>query len=512
MQEGDQNGARNTAQHGAVSEAPSEIESGAESGAQNGADCKAQREIDREIDRGASIALSSGTGCGVGCTQADAGCGCCSQAICGEIAALLERAGSARLIGLVDPLLPALDPAALERLAGTVANGYAASMVGANAFVSLAPGEDALFVARLLLDRSLPCVGAGEVGSYEAAAAETGATKSSLLAAVDRYWRSRLDEVAEQGEVWARAASAVPLQASGEAMAVLTIERAAPLCLALGRLGAEIFGAEAVAALSPHYRRVVFVLGNTAEDAALLGLLRRYGGDVVLAEACLLSAYNDRSALALAGAELGRAVPETELRQWRAGVARPPVLLLGEVAASASRLFVHSGWLAGEIATRYRRDAIVLPAAADGRQVAAHAAGLWAECCVWAVEMLGFWGEAVRLDLVCPASERAGLAELAARLGVAERIGFGGGAADVALFLAMRGAANWSGALARAVSAGLGCVASVSVSEGVDVSGVEVLPDQPSPPLLAEALLRLLPRESVADRAAAALYRALGVG
>ena len=276
----------------------------------------------------------------------------------------------------------------------------------------------------------------------------------------------------------------------------LAVFTAAPHAALATALRAPVFGAETVKLLSPRFGRALFIIGNTAADAALIALLRRFGGDVVLTTSCLLAAYDSDRATALAETELGRTVPAGEMTQWREGIARPAALLLGEVAAAARDLFVPSPWVAAEIATRYGRRARVLPVAAtmapgSGRGIVAEAAGLQAEACVWALELLRFWGAEVRLSLDCPESERAGLAALAARLGIGGLIEFGSGAADVAVVLAMRGGVGREAALVAA--AGRNCVASRCLVETIGApSWVWVVPDQPSPPLLAAAIREAL--------------------
>ena len=188
---------------------------------------------------------------------------------------------------------------------------------------------------------------------------------------------------------------------------------------------------------------------------------------------------------------------------------------MGEVADAAEALFVHSQWLADEVASRYRRATTVLPAPAGPPILAVTASGLWAECCVWALEMLGAWGIDVRIDLDCKASERDALAALALRLGVAAQLGFEpGGPASLCLFLAMRGQASLGTSLAGSVRAGFGCIATATIAEAADLPGLlRTLPDQPSPPLLAEAVsAALCTRASPGlDRVATQLRATLGL-
>ena len=401
-----------------------------------------------------------------------------------------------RLIGLVDPDRPALLPAARDCLDTVCRSPHQARRSRPDCFVRLAPCEDdALFTAPLLLDPAIPSV----------------ALDRPPASAVARYWRSRADVVAPADTLW-QSASALRRGADAERLAVITATPDLPLCRALRRLGAHLYGPEIVAALSPHYGQTLFVLANSAASARLIPLLRRYGGSAALLDSCLLDAYGDAQAAALASGELARSVPDAELRQWRDGIARPTALLLGEVAAVADRLFVHSAWLADEIARRYGRTAELLPPVHDLPRIRAQTAAGQGESCIWAIEMLRVWGHEVRLDLLCPAEEHDALTALAGRLGVGDLVGFAphgftSGPASVSLVLAMRGQASMAAALA---AAGSRCIASRGVVEGADGADVLTVPDQPSPPLLAETILAALPADRAPD-AARRLAAALGL-
>ncbi len=375
------------------------------------------------------------------------------------------RAGQAALpgvrwAGLIDSKIP-LPERIRAGFEDIFTNAYAAGVP--DCFVRVQPGaDDHLFAARLLLRGDVPSL-----------AVEPTEPEDPLEAALAGYWLRR-SRVVGRDQVWAVVAGLIARPRMTAASPV-TVFRSAPSLVQL---------------LSPRTARAVFVIGNRAADAALIGLLRRFGGDAVLTSACLLAAYGDAQACALAEAELARAVPAGELAQWRNGVARPGALLLDEVAAAARELFVPSGWMAAEIARRYGRTAQVLPIAATievGGEtgIVAAAAGLQAEACVWALELLQFWGVTVPMWLDCPAGEQAALAGLARRLGV--EVSFGRGPGRVAVVLAMRG--NGAREQQFAAAAGRNCVASQCLVESVGApEWVWVVPDQASPPLLAAAL------------------------
>lgn len=366
-----------------------------------------------------------------------------------------------RWAGLIDSRAAPLPEAVRAGFEDVFTNAYAAG--APDCFVRVRPGAgDHLFAARLLLRRDVPSV-----------AVEPTEPADALEAAVAGYWLSR-SLVVGRDRVWAVVAELIarPRAAAATTAAVFT---SAPSLVQL---------------LSPRTERAVFVIGNRAADGALIRLLRRFGGDAVLTSGCLLATYGDARAGALAEAELGRAVPAGELAQWREGIARPAALLLGEVAAAARELFVPSAWMAAEIARRYGRTAQVLPIAAAveaGAEtgIAAAATGLQAEACIWALELLQFWGVAAPMWLDCPAGKRPALADLARRLGV--EVNFGRGPGRVAVVLAMRGSEARERQFVAA--AGRNCVASQSLVESAGAPGwVWAVPDQASPPLLATAL------------------------
>ncbi len=379
-----------------------------------------------------------------------------------------------RWAGLVDPAGPAL---ATGHFDAVYANAYAAGTP--SCFVRIQPGRgDHLFAARLLLRDDVPSVAIDPVVPQDCLERELAA-----------YWLRR-SVLTTRDRLWADVAGLVGGCSPRGPRPTVAFAAGADHALAQA-MGCRVFGAETVPLLSPRFGRALFIIGNTAADGPLIALLTRFGGDVVLTTSCLLAAYGSAEATALAEGELGRAVPAGEVAQWREGIARPPALLLGEVAAAARDLFVPSAWLAAEITTRYGRAATVLPIAVAGaapaRGVVAVAAGLQAEACVWAVELLRFWGRDVRLVLDGPVAERGRLAALAQQLRIGGLIAFGAGMGDVSIVLAMRGGQAREAALAAAATRN--CVASQSLAETVGAPPwVRTVPDQPSPPLLAAAI------------------------
>jgi hypothetical protein len=223
-------------------------------------------------------------------------------------------------------------------------------------------------------------------------------------------------------------------------VALLTPEAEGPLGAALRALvDLEVFAPGpsqplgALPLLSPRFDRVVSLIGNTPAHAHVLAAAARFGGAALIRDGCPLAAYGERSGVeGLAAAELGRAVGSAEVARWRRGEMRPPALLLGEIAAAAEPLMVHSRALAGRVRERYRTGTAVVPwpIAASVRQVKARAlveigaaaTGMAAEACVWAADMLRSWGVRVQLSLV--GEERPELLALGRELGLEGRVRF----------------------------------------------------------------------------------------
>ena len=339
--------------------------------------------------------------------------------------------------------------------------------------------DDPLFIARLI--QTVPSVAL-------ASALPSDPLERELVA----YWLRRSDAVVDPADLWATVAQIARPTQPGDQCAVFTHNPATPLAQALQRRGARIFGAELVALLSPRFEQTLLIIDGQPNNTNLLHLLRRYGGDVILTGTCLLGAYGAQAA-AIAETELGRPIPATELAQWRQGIARPAALFLGEVASAARTLFVPSAWLAREVTIRHGRHATVVPIAGDPSiagppgTITAIAAGLHAEACVWALELLRFWSIDAHLTLDCPPPEHPALTQLATRLQVGDRLRFGTGPAAVTATLAMRGDARPVGRLVAALAAGP-CIASLCLAEAIDPPPwLDIIPDQPSPPLLASA-------------------------
>lgn len=457
----------------------------------------------------------------------------------------------ARLIGLADPALPQVPAEARSLLHAVRTTAYSGAMREPACLVQLDPlGQDPLFLSRLLLQRTVPSAALSPRPA-------PGPSAPGLVDTVGRYWLAQYDHVFAEEHFWEGVGALRPGQAPATVpsrrprMALLTRQPDAPLCAALRDLpGPEVFTPEAgrspLPLLSPRCDRVVTVLANTRAHVGSLGAVTRFGGAAMLEDSSLLAAYPDDGRVAfLAEAELGRPVSLEEVAHWRAGTLRCPALLLAHVAAAAEPLIVHSRALAEEIARRYGVEAVVVPRAVQGGRmprnggaghdlILAFAEEPASESCIWALELLRSWGVQARLALHC-AGDPAQAEALAAGLGLKDRIRFAGvdrraepeheGPAALALLLAMPGQGTLAAVLAQHAASGLRCVASRALASACEPPAwVRTIPDEPSPILLAEAVLEALaaPAPSVAaieafrrahDPAAAArrLCEALGI-
>ncbi|MBV8914215.1 MAG: hypothetical protein JOZ05_14390 [Acetobacteraceae bacterium] len=390
---------------------------------------------------------------------------------------------------------------------------YSGAMQRPTCFVQLTAESDPLAVARLLLHPDVPSVSVADREDDR-----EGIWPRRVLALVRQHWAGRADvSVRADREFWTSVRSLAPLRAPAVVRgtrATLALIAPAPdpsLCAALQEVvNLEVFEAgpgwplSAFPLLSPRFDRVISVLGNTARHAPVLGGVSRFGGAVVAQDPCLLSAYGQRdgSVQALAAAELGRAVRTEEVARWHNGEIRVPATLLGDVAASAEPLMVHSPALRARLAGLCPRPALLIPRAitpgnvlnrpGEGR-IAALASGSAAEACVWALDMLRAWRVCPRLHVVgAPGAE---LSALCGELGLTAEVGFGRdlGACDIAVFLAMRGQGSLPLPVLQLIARGVPCVVSEWVAEALELPAwVCTVPDEPSPPLIAEALAAAL--------------------
>ena len=310
------------------------------------------------------------------------------------------------------------------------------------------------------------------------------------------------------------------------------------------------------ACLSPAHDAAVHVLGNNGRfHGAIHALLLDYGGSAVLHDARLTHFYASHlgmeRALAVASAELGRAVSAAEVERWMVQERDLPTHFLSEVVRAADPVFVHSaatrdrlrGAGAGAGArvehlpfATYR----VLPA--ESLSVAARAAartrlelppGLpvvatfghaGAEKAphelVWALGLLRGWGLPAMLAFVGEVSPalRDALRDVARVEGVAHLLRFAGPvgesayrawlrAADAGVQLRAHSIGSVSGALMDCVAAGLPTVSNDDLAAAIGAPATcPRVPDSLSAVLVAEQLAPLVaagplrPRDEAARR------------
>ena len=498
-----------------------------------------------------------------------------------------------RLIGVVDrdlPPLPVHIPPLFDHVRDTP---YPGAMQGLTGFVQLSPmNQDPFFTARLLRNRAIPAAAVVFEPPDQAEATQEQRLDHhialrwlarydlflpvSQAAAAWLHWVLRIPAESmvvtgnEPGAFWSAIAQRLqPLAAPatiGAAMPRVALLTALPpsavsvapfsaaLCAEFGkRVELHVFTGTANAAcpagatsagslssrplLSPYFDRTVSMLGHGGVQDGVMNRLFRFGGACIAHEPHLLHTYVARSGIertaALARAELGRPLGPQEIHQWLGGEMPPKALLLGEIAAVAEPLILHSAAAAQHALDRNGRPALCIPvpvpavhASSTAREAARQRAGLasgetlivsagaarTSEDCVWALYMLHEWGMRARLALPAAAGGEA-LRRLCRQLGLAGHVSFPGGAdhrnlllaAEAAIVLRPGTGPSVSAALADCASAGLRCVASRCFADAIAAPAwVRPLPDQTSPVLLAEALTAVLAQAapSVQDRAA----------
>jgi glycosyltransferase involved in cell wall biosynthesis len=293
----------------------------------------------------------------------------------------------------------------------------------------------------------------------------------------------------------------------------------------------------ALAHLDTSFERVVSVVGNSHFHARIFDLLRRFGAACVAHDARMLGFYRSQlgleRTLAVAAQELGRGVTEAELNLWLGDESTLEARFLGEIAASASPVIVHSQPTASLLRRQLAATPAYLPFAIqrpwrpeellpDRRASARARLGLdpgeltiatfgfvtrskAPEVCIQALALLRDRLIPARLHFVgafeTPASG-APLLSLVAALGLREHVRFTEAyvsedmyrdylvGADMAVQLRTCGQGSVSGALSDCAAAGLPTVTNESLALALGVPDyVRRIPDAFSPGLLAEALM-----------------------
>ena len=313
---------------------------------------------------------------------------------------------------------------------------------------------------------------------------------------------------------------------------------------------ATMRGLDALPNLMPGFDRVVGVLGNSHFHQRVFEQLERYGGAAIAHDARMLGFYQvllgQGRALQQASAELGRPVDANELNGWLMEEATLKTLFLGEIAAFASPMIVHSRITAGMVRERHGVEPALLPfsiyrpwrpeeltppqrSAARARlnlpggEIVIATFGYvhndkGARECLWALDFLRAWGIDASLHfvggLINMRNNGADLRALVDELGLTNHVRVFGDfvseqvykdycvGADLAIQLRAYTLGGLSGALLDCAAAGLPCVSNVSLADAVSVPPGynRVVPDLLNPILLAEACKDLVDSGVTAER------------
>lgn len=301
--------------------------------------------------------------------------------------------------------------------------------------------------------------------------------------------------------------------------------------------GAGIARLSDLPGLLGEFDRVVNVMGNSDFHAPIFDAQLRHGGACICHDNRLLSFYvvclGRPHLLRTASAELGRVVENPEADGWQHNEATLEATFLGELAASAQPLLLHSRPAASLVRERFGMAPAYLPFAvlrswtetelSDASRAAARrrlgvpegdilivsfgyvADNKAPQECIWALDLLRWWKLPVRL--VFAGANMDGIdypIGLRDALGLQDRVTFLGSftteavwrdyylAADYAVQLRAYGG-GLSGALQDAISAGLPTVATADMADAMDAPPfVRRTPDRIASVLVAEALADMI--------------------
>jgi glycosyltransferase involved in cell wall biosynthesis len=291
----------------------------------------------------------------------------------------------------------------------------------------------------------------------------------------------------------------------------------------------------AIANLSADFDRVINVMGNSHFHLKIFDQLLRYGGACISHDSRMLGFYRIllgmERATNEASKELGRRVESVDVDRWIADEGSLEALFLGEIAASASPMLVHSPVTQALTHERYGVTAKLLPfciyrpwrteqlanRAPARRRLAlrddeviivtfGHVDVSKAPLeCIWALEVLRGWGIDATLHFVGTPADQPTLEGAIARLGLHGKVTFLSSyvsdetyrdyllAADLAIQLRLTYLGSLSGALQDCIAAGIPTVTNASLAMAMGVPDyVHPVPDALSPLLIAEALADLL--------------------
>jgi glycosyltransferase involved in cell wall biosynthesis len=289
--------------------------------------------------------------------------------------------------------------------------------------------------------------------------------------------------------------------------------------------------------LTTRFDRVIGVMGNSHFHTEVFDMLMRYGGACIEHDNRLLGFYRflqgEQHTRAVAERELKRPIEPGELEKWLGDEATLDATFLGELAERSQPLCVHSRGTARLVRERFDITPTYLPfsvyrswsasefnsanrlRARDRLGLARHEVAVVSlgyvssskapEDCIWAIEMLRGWNIPAKLYFVGEQSDFARLTSLRDSLGLESHVRFAPEytpeniyrdyllAADVAVQLRTHLLGGLSGALLDCIAVGLPAVANQDLATSMETpSYVAVVPDRPSPVLIAEALANLV--------------------
>lgn len=292
---------------------------------------------------------------------------------------------TARIIAIIDPLLPALDLVAAAAVDEVISNAYIPEPGRNSLFVSLAPlATEQLFVARLLLRPEI----------YKAALLEDlsiadevapASDADRLAQAANKLWLKRYDILlpyaasdahpeAMARDIWATIATqmqraALPQFAVGGARPRIALisplpparsgvaDYSAALAKELDRRAAlSLFSPEPgdtsemmshLPYIARRFDRVISVMGNAEPyHGGIHDFLLRYGGACICHDARLSGFYEQKIGTArmaaMATAEIGKPVGKDEVVSWLRDETLRGADFLDEIATASQPLILHS--------------------------------------------------------------------------------------------------------------------------------------------------------------------------
>ena len=304
---------------------------------------------------------------------------------------------------------------------------------------------------------------------------------------------------------------------------------------------ASVWPISAFPHISRDFDRVVSVLGNSHFHLDIFRNVMRFGGACIQHDNRMLGFYSillgRHRAERTAERELARPLRPGELDRWLGDEATLEATFLGDVAAIADPLLLHSSRSAQIVRERFAVEARVLPFAIyrqwmdadfepDRQRKARDRLGIGPgevaiislgfvhnskapRECISALEMLRSWGVPAKLYFVGEVGrDLDDLQKFCRDVGVGDCVSFIAEytseatyrdyllAADLAVQLRTHLLGGLSGALLDCIAVGLPAVANADLADSMDAPGyIERIHDRPSPVLIANAMADLIERQ-----------------